>query len=108
MADRDIKVDPAQTLAEVSAIAETVAQVAVPGPVPMATGATPIDAALAAVAAAQEAQASAWAAAVAATVPDQQAKSVNAVNSLAATEQENASTIGRVYPESGGAGASSV
>jgi len=107
MADRDIKVDPAETLAEVSAIADAVRAVAVPGPVPEASGATPIDLALAAVAEAQQTQAYAWAAAVAATIPEQEAKSVNAVHMLEATEQENSAHIARV-PESGGAGVRSI
>ncbi len=104
MADRDIKLDTAETLAEVHAIAETVRQVAVPGPVPEASGETPIDLALAAVAKAQQAQADAWAAAVSATIPEQEAKSIHAVQMLDATEQENADAIARVYPESGGQG----
>jgi hypothetical protein len=102
VADRDIKLDAAETLAEVEAIADTVRQVAVPGPVPEAAGDTPIDLALAAVAKAQQAQADAWAAAVSATIPEQEAKSINAVHMLEATEQENSAEIARVYPESGG------
>jgi hypothetical protein len=108
VADRDIKVDAAQTLAIVAQIAETVSEIAVPGPVPTATGDTPVDRALAAVAEAQQAQAAAWADAVAATVPEQQAKSINAVHMLQATEDENADAIGRVYPESGGPSVQSV
>jgi len=90
MADRDIKLDAAETLKEVEAIAETVRSVAVPGPVPEAAGATPIDLALAAVAEAQQAQANAWAAALNATVPEQQAKSINAVHMLEATKNRTA------------------
>ena len=104
MADRDIKVDPAQTLKEVDAIAETVRSVAVPGPVPEASGTTPIDLALAAVAGKQQRQADAWAAALKATVPEQHDKSTNALHSLEGTEEHNSFEIGRVYPESGGAG----
>jgi hypothetical protein len=104
MADRDIKVDAAETLKEVDAIAETVSGVAVPGPVPEACGATPIDLALAAVAKTQKAQADAWAAALKATVPEQHARSTAAVHWLETTEEHNSSEIGRVYPEAGGAG----
>jgi hypothetical protein len=108
VADRDIKLDAAETLREVEAIAETVRQVAVPGPVPEASGETPIDLALAAVAKAQQTQAHAWAAALSATVPEQEAKSVNAVHMLEATEHENSDEIARVYPESGGAGVQNI
>lgn len=98
MADRDIKLDAAETLKEVEAIAETVRGVAVPGPVPTASGDTPIDLALAKVAAAQQAQADAWAAALQATIPAQQAKSINAVRMLEGTEQHNTEEIASVYP----------
>ena len=98
MADHDIKLDVAATLREVDAIAETVRSVAVPGPVPQASGDTPIDLALAKVAAAQQAQADAWAAALQATIPEQQAKSVNAVRMLEATEYHNGEEITSVYP----------
>lgn len=108
MADRDIKLDAAETLKQVEAIAETVREVAVPGPVPEAAGETPIDLALAAVARAQQTQADAWAAAIAATVPENEAKSRNAVHMLQATEEENSAEIAGVYPESGGAGAQTV
>ena len=108
MDPRNIKLDPEPTLATVSHIAETVSQVAIPGPVPQASGDTPIDAALAAVADAQQVQADAWAAAVAATVPEDYGKSVNAVNTLETTEHDNNYSIGRVYPDSGGAGVQSV
>jgi hypothetical protein len=104
MADRNIKLEPGETLKEVQAIGDAVSSVAVPGPVPEASGSTPIDLALAQVASVQQQQADAWAATVAATVPEQQAKSENAVRMLEATEQQNAEDIGRVYPESGGAG----
>jgi len=106
MANRDIKLDVAETLREVDAIAETVRSVAVAGPVPTASGDTPIDLALAKVAAAQQAQAEAWAAALEATIPEQQAKSINAVRMLEATEQHNSDEIARVYP--GGAGIQST
>ena len=104
MADRNIKVDPAATRKEIQAIADTVRSVAVPGPVPEASGDTPIDLALKAVADAQQRHADAWAEAVAATVPVQQAEAENAVQMLETQEEENASSIARVYPESGGAG----
>ena len=103
MADRDIKLDAAQTLAIVDQIADTVREVAVPGPVPEATGDTPVDQALAAVAKAQQAQAAAWAETLSATIDEQHTKSVNAVRMLEATDLDNAAAIGRVYPESGGA-----
>ena len=99
MADRDIKLDAAETLREVEAIAETVRSVAVPGPVPVATGDTPIDLALAKVVQTQPANADAWAAALEATVPEQQAKSINAVQMLQNTEQHNSEEIARIYPE---------
>ncbi len=108
MADHDIKLDTAETLAQVEAIAQTVRGVAVPGPVPQASGETPIDIALAAVAEAQQAQAEAWAAAVAATVPEQQAKSINAVHMLEATEEENSAEIASVYPEPGSPGVQAI
>jgi hypothetical protein len=108
MANRDIKLAAAETLAEVEAIADTVRAVAVPGPTPEASGGTPIDDALAAVAKVQQEQSAAWAAAVAATIPEQRARSVNAVRMLEATEDENSAEIARVYPESGGAGATGV
>ena len=108
MADRDIKLDAAQTVAIVNQIADTVREVAVPGPVPEATGNTPIDQALAAVARAQQAQAEAWAQTLAATIDEQEAKSINAVHMLEATEHDNAAAIGSVYPESGGTGVQSV
>jgi hypothetical protein len=108
MADRDIKVDAAETLQEVDAIAETVRSVAVTGPVPEATGNTPIDLALAAVATKQQRQADAWAAALQATVDEQRDRSTNAVRWLESTEEHNTAEIGRVYPESGGAGARDV
>jgi hypothetical protein len=104
MADRNIKVDAAETLKEVETIAETVRSVAVTGPVPEASGTTPIDKALADVADKQQNQADAWAAALQATVPEQQTRSENAVHWLEATEEHNSFEIGRVYPESGGAG----
>lgn len=93
-----VKLDPGPTLAEVARIAETVSQVAVPGPVPHATGDTPIDLALAAVAQVQQAQADAWAAAIAATVPDDYGKSVRAVEMLESAEQVNDHSIAAVYP----------
>ena len=99
MADRDIKLDAAETLREVEAIAETVRGVAVPGPVPEASGETPIDLALAKLAETQRAQADAWAAALRATISEQQAKSINAVQMLQNTEQHNSEEIARVYPE---------
>jgi hypothetical protein len=108
VADRDIKLDKAATLAEVEAIAETVSSVAAPGPVPEASGGTPIDLALAAVAEAQQTQSAAWAEAVAATVPEQKAKAINAVHMLEATEDDNAQSIARVYPESGDPGIRNV
>jgi hypothetical protein len=108
VADRDIKLTAAETLAEVEAIADTVGTVAVPGPTPEASGGTPIDDALAAVAKIQQEQSAAWASAVAATIPEQKARSVNAVHMLETTEAENSAEIARVYPESGGAGATSV
>jgi phytoene/squalene synthetase len=104
VADRDIKLDAAQTLGIVNQIADTVREVAVPGRVPEATGDTPVDQALAAVAKAQQAQSEAWAETLAATIDEQQAKSINAVHMLEATEQDNAAAIGSLYPESGGAG----
>lgn len=102
MADHDIKLDVAATLREVDAIAETVRSVAVTGPVPQASGDTPIDLALAKVAAVQQAQADAWAAALQATIPEQQAKSVNAVRMLEATEYHNGEEIASVYPREPG------
>ncbi len=107
MGDRDIKLDAAETLKEVEAIAETVRSVAVPGPVPEAAGGTPIDLALAKVATAQQTQADAWAAALQTTIPEQQAKSINAVQMLQNTEQHNSTEIARVYP-GGSAGVQSV
>jgi L-2-hydroxyglutarate oxidase LhgO len=104
MADRNIKVDAAETLREIDAIAETVMGVAVAGPVPQASGKTPIDIALAAVADKQQAQAEAWAATLKAMVPEQHAKSTRAVQWLESTEEHNSAEIARVYPESGGAG----
>ncbi|MFZ0832302.1 MAG: hypothetical protein WAM92_04305 [Mycobacterium sp.] len=101
MAGHDIKLDTAQTLREVEAIADTVRSVAVPGPVPQATGDTPIDLALAKVAQTQQANADAWAAALQATIPEQQAKSINAVQMLQSTEQHNSDEIARV-PEGPG------
>ena len=102
MADRDIKLDAAETLREVEAIAETVRSVAVPGPVPQATGETPIDLALAKVAQTQQANADAWAAALQATIPEQLAKSTNAVQMLQDTEQHNSDEIASVYPQGPG------
>lgn len=101
MADRDIKVDAAETLREVEAIAETVRSVAVPGPVPQATGDTPIDLALATVAQTQQANADAWATALQATIPEQQAKSMHAVQMLQCAEQHNSDEIASV-PEGPG------
>ncbi len=101
MADRDIKLDAAETLREVEAIAETVRSVAVPGPVPQAVGDTPIDLALAKVAQTQQANADAWAAALQAAIPEQQAKSMNAVQMLQSTEQHNSDEIASV-PEGPG------
>jgi uncharacterized membrane protein len=106
--DSDIKLDEAQTLAIVDHIADTVREVAVAGPVPEATGNTPVDQALAAVARAQQAQAEAWAETLSATIDEQHAKSVNAVHMLVATEHDNAAALSRVYPESGGAGVEGV
>jgi hypothetical protein len=108
VADRNIKVDPAATRKEIQAIADTVRSVAVPGPVPEASGATPIDLALKKVAEAQQRHADAWADAVAATVPVQQAEAEHAVQMLETQEAENADSIARIYPESGGAGAREV
>ena len=99
MADRDIKLDAAETFREVEAIAETVRSVAVPGPVPEAAAGTPIDDALAKVAQTQQANADAWAAALEATIPEQQAKSINAVQMLQNTERHNSEEIARVYPD---------
>jgi hypothetical protein len=104
MADRDIKLDAAETLKEIDAIADTVRSVAVVGPVPKASGTTPIDRALAAVADKQQHQADAWAAALKATVDEQHDRSTNAVHWLESTEEHNSFEVGRVYPESGGAG----
>jgi hypothetical protein len=99
VADRDIKLDAAQTLAIVAQIADTVGEVAIPGPVPEAIGNTPVDQALAAVARAQQVQATAWAETLAATIPEQQAKSIHAVQMLQDTEQQNAAAIAGVHPE---------
>jgi hypothetical protein len=101
MADRNFKVDPAETLKEIDSIAETVSGVAVPGPVPDAAGNTPIDLALAAVANKQREQAEAWATALKAIVPEQHNRSTRAVQWLQDTEEHNSVEIGRVYPESG-------
>lgn len=101
MADRNVKVDPAATRKEVQAIADTVRSVAVPGPVPEASGDTPIDLALKSVAEAQQRHAAAWAETLSATVPVQQAEAENAVQMLETTEEENSEAIARVYPESG-------
>jgi hypothetical protein len=104
MAGRDIKLNPEETLGHVAKIAETMAEVSVPGPVPPpGAAASPIDAALNSVAAAAAAKAEASAAALAARGTEHNAASTQAVNTMQAQEEENASTITQVQAEVPGA-----
>ena len=104
MASRNIKLNPEETLGHVSKIAETMAEVSVPGPVPPpAAPASPIDIALNGVAAAAAEKAEASAAALAARGTEHNAESVAAVQAMRAQEEENAAAITEVQSDVPGA-----
>jgi hypothetical protein len=94
---KNIKLNPEETLGHVAKIAATMAEVSVPGPVPVPGGAaSPIDAALLHVAVNAATKAEASAAALAARGTEHNAESVQAVQAMLAQEEENANAIGQV------------
>ncbi|MCG5431479.1 hypothetical protein LV457_04130 [Mycobacterium sp. MYCO198283] len=96
-----IKVDPELTRSEIAKIAEAVRSVAVEGPVPTATGTSPIDLALAKVARTQAAQAKMWAEKLQERATDDLVKSEKALQMLEETERQNAAALNRLAAEVG-------
>jgi len=100
MADKDIKLNPEETLAHVARIAEAMAEVSVPGPIPLPSApASPIDVALNTVVAAAAEKAEASAAALAARGTQHNAESVHAVAAMQAQEEQNTATVTQLQGE---------
>ncbi len=100
MADKDIKLNPDETLGHVSKIAATMAEVSVPGPVPPPSPPTsPIDEALNTVAAAAAEKASASAEALAKRGTEHNVASVQAVAAMRAQEEENTGKINELQSD---------
>lgn len=94
MASKDIKLNPDETLGHVSEIAATMAEAAVPGPIPPPSAPTsPIDVALNAVVAAAAEKAEVSSAALAARGTEHHAASVQAVAAMRAQEEENTAKV---------------
>ncbi len=109
MASKNIKLNPDETLAHVAKIAETMAEVSMPGPVPTPSAPTsPIDQALNAVAAAAAEKAAASAEALATRGTEHNAESVQAVAAMRAREEENAAKITEIQSQVPGAGITDV
>jgi hypothetical protein len=105
VAAKNIKLNSDETLAHVNKIAETMAEVSVPGPVPPPSAPTsPIDVALNAVAAAAAEKAADSARALATRGTQHFAESLHAVGAMQAQEDENAATVTELQsqvPEAG-------
>ena len=100
MADKDIKLNPEETLGHVSKIAATMAEVSAPGPVPPPSPpASPIDAALNTVAAAAAEKAAASSAALSARGTEHNAAATRAVASLQAQEEANPAKITEIQSQ---------
>ncbi len=105
MANKDIKLNPDETLGHVSKIAATMAEVSVPGPVPPPSPPTsPIDEALNAVAAAAAEKAAASAEALATRGTEHNAASLQAVSAMRAQEEQNTTEINEFQSQAARAG----
>ena len=100
MADKDIKLNPEDTLGQVSKIAATMAEVSTPGPVPpIGPPTSPIDTALNAVATAAAEKAADSAKAIAARGTEHHTAAVQAVQAMQAQEEQNLAEIEQVQAD---------
>ena len=97
MANKDIKLNPEETLGHVNKIAATMAEVSVPGPVPPPSPpASPIDIALNAVAAAAAEKAAASSEALSTRGTEHSAAATRAVSAMQTQEEENTGKINEI------------
>jgi hypothetical protein len=103
VASKDIKLNPDETLGHVSEIAATMAEAAVPGPIPPPSAPTsPIDVALNSGVAAAAEKAEASSAALAARGTEHHATSVQAVATMRAQEEENTAKVNELHGDIAG------
>jgi hypothetical protein len=105
VAAKNIKLNADETLSHVNKIAATMAEAAVPGPVPPPSAPTsPIDVALNAVAAAVAEKAAESSKAIATRGTEHLAESTRAVAAMQSQEEENAANITEIQSQIPGAG----
>ncbi|RDH75737.1 hypothetical protein DVS77_25020 [Mycolicibacterium moriokaense] len=100
MASKDIKLNPDEVLGHVNRIAATMAEVSVPGPVPLPGPTTsPIDVALNAVAAAAAEKAEASSRALSTRGSVHNFQSVKAIETMQAQEDENLAKVNELQTD---------
>ncbi len=100
MAAKNIKLNAEETLGHVNKIAATMAEAAVPGPVPPPSApASPIDVALNAVAAAAAEKATASSEAIATRGTEHLAASTQAIGAMQAQEEANTAEVNELQTE---------
>jgi hypothetical protein len=100
VADKDIKLNPEDTLGQVSKIAATRAEAAVPGPVPpVGPVMSPIDTAMNAVATAAAEKAADSAKAIALRGTEHHTASIQAVQSMQTQEEQNVTEVEQVQTD---------